>query len=456
VGSTSKDSSIDGPGQLSALVAAVAFVDETGALRRASLDDDPQLLAQITCAYGLMGVVVEASLLTRAHTLVRTVMTMHPVPRSAPGARAAAVLSEAREGSDNVFAIMHPLRDTIYVERRWLVPNRTRVPFLITAVNLALLGTPKADCFKRGRPLSALLAPVVSANRHMGLYTDHRRHGFTNSYAPVTAREDRLDFSYFEFDATRLDEVVSGCWELAAEHQRRTGFCPNGFAVYFVKRPGGKLAGSYTGAAGASFMLDPIHSDPEDPRWRAFNEAYALWAVALGANVSLSQTKGLPASPELGGALPASLARERFVTPFFRPFLVDDVAFEKEKSYARPAGDDHPRRAAMLAEYRRLLDQAANEAAAEGGGGGAAAAGGGAVAGEAAVGAPQTPPAAATRPWTPPQAAQTYVGRFLFSLGLAPLWAAASSYLSADSDATASTAPSPSAAAAPSPAAAKA
>jgi len=358
VGSTSKDSSIDGPGQLSALVAAVAFVDETGALRRASLDDDPQLLAQITCAYGLMGVVVEASLLTRAHTLVRTVMTMHPVPRSAPGARAAAVLSEAREGSDNVFAIMHPLRDTIYVERRWLVPNRTRVPFLITAVNLALLGTPKADCFKRGRPLSALLAPVVSANRHMGLYTDHRRHGFTNSYAPVTAREDRLDFSYFEFDATRLDEVVSGCWELAAEHQRRTGFCPNGFAVYFVKRPGGKLAGSYTGAAGASFMLDPIHSDPEDPRWRAFNEAYALWAVALGANVSLSQTKGLPASPELGGALPASLARERFVTPFFRPFLVDDVAFEKEKSYARPAGDNHPRRAELLSRARALLLEA--------------------------------------------------------------------------------------------------
>jgi hypothetical protein len=363
VGSTSKDSSIQGPGFFSALVAAVTWVEEAGGLRTASLEDkDLTPLRQITCAYGLMGIIVEASLLVRQHTLARTVMALHPCPRTADGSLAASVLLKARKECDNLFVIMHPCRDQIYTEQRWLVEGKTRVPPLITAANLKILGTPKALCFKRGKPLPKLLTPVVSLNRHMKLSTLHRRYGFTNSYSAVTAKESRLDFSYFEFDVSRFEQVVKGCWEFAAEYEKRVNFTPSGFAMYFVERPGDRLAGNYTGAKGVSFMLDPIHHDPACSRWQKFNEAYNHWAVAHGANVSLTQTKGLTVA--LGGALPQSLARERFVTPFFRAFLVPDEAFfvvgggGGAFSYARPLGDEHPRRSELLDEAQRLVDEA--------------------------------------------------------------------------------------------------
>jgi hypothetical protein len=352
-----------------------------------------------------MGIIVEASLIVRQHTLVKTVMAMHPLSMSAPGLEAARVVREARAACDNMFVIMHPVRALIYFEKRWLVPGQTRVP-LHSPSFIRLFNVFKAACFKAGDALPRYLTPFLFANRRLGMWTAHRRYGFTNNYSPVTNAEERLDFSYFEFDLSRLDEVVSGCWELAAEHHRRTGFCPNGFAMYFVQRPGGKLAGSYTGEKGVSFMLDPIHGDPESEAWKRFNEAYNRWAVAMGANVSLSQTKALRSVDEgLGGALPASLARERFVTPFFKRFLVPDAEFAQVVSYARPAGDEHPRKAALMAEYEELLRSAAGEVAA-----GAAA--------SASAAAPTPTNAPAPRSPTTTKRPTTYAAGLVAALGL--------------------------------------
>jgi hypothetical protein len=360
---------LDGPGFFAALVAAVTWVDDKGELRTASLDRDADALAQVTCAYGLMGIIVEVSVLVRPQTVCSTLLAYHPCPRTADGASAAvAILRKARAECDNMLVILLPCIDHIYTEQRWLVTGVSPLHLAAMSVPVKIIGASKAYCFKRGRPIPAPLPSVVGLNRFMRLPAWHRRRAYTNSYAAVSTQQDRLDFSYFEFDISRFDEVVGGCWEFAAEYERRTGFLAGGFAMYFVQRPGGRsrLAGSYTGAAGTSFMLDPIHHDPSCPRWRRFNQAYNHWAVAHGANVSLSQTKDLPPSrggggassmpPPLGGALPASLARERFVTPYFRGFLVPDADFEP--SYARPAGDEHPRRAALLAEAARLVSVA--------------------------------------------------------------------------------------------------
>jgi hypothetical protein len=311
-----------------------------------------------------MGIIVEVSVLVRPHTVCRTIMSYHPCPRTADGAPSAvAILRKARAECDNMFVIMHPCRDQIYTEQRWLVRGKTRVVPGVPDLKLFLVGTPKSYCFQRGRPLPGPLAATMALNRFLRVDVHHRRHRFTNTYRPVSKTEDRLDFSYFEFDLSRFDDVVSGCWEFAAEYERRTGFAPGGFAMYFVQRPGGRsrLAGSYTGAAGTSFMLDPIHRDPSDAEWRHFNEAYTRWAVAHGANVSLSQTKGMGGGgggdEGLGGTLPASLARERFVTPFFRPYVVRDGA-GFAPSYARPLGDEHPRRAQLLARVEELVLEA--------------------------------------------------------------------------------------------------
>jgi hypothetical protein len=306
-----------------------------------------------------MGVIVEASLLVRKHSTCRTVMAYTPCSRL-DSAEAARIVRERRAACDNMFVIMHPGCDQIYTEQRWLVPGKTRIIPGVPDTKLFLVGTPKSYCFQRGKPLHPVFAGIMALNRFLAIDVHHRRYRFTNTYRAVTQQENRLDFSYFEFDVSRLDQVVSGCWEFAAEYERRTGFMPGGFAMYWVSRPGGRVAGSYTGAKGTSFMLDPIHNDPTSAEWHAFNEAYTRWAVGMhGANVSLTQTKALTSASEgLGGALPASMARERFLTPFFKPFVVSDRMFEAQVSYARPAGDDHPRKRELLARVEELVMEA--------------------------------------------------------------------------------------------------
>ena len=72
-------------------------------------------------------------------------------------------------------------------------------------------------------------------------------------------------------------------------------------------------------------MFDPIYDDPAEPRWAQFYTQLLPLARSLGARVGGSQTKALSTLP---GALPLprGFARERFLTPYFQQFLVDDAA----------------------------------------------------------------------------------------------------------------------------------
>ncbi len=75
--------------------------------------------------------------------------------------------------------------------------------------------------------------------------------------------------------------------------------------------------------AGWSFVFDPVYEDPEEPRWLEFCRQLLPVAHALGARAGGSQTKALGTLPA-ALPLPRGFARERFLTPFFRQFLVDD------------------------------------------------------------------------------------------------------------------------------------
>lgn len=80
-------------------------------------------------------------------------------------------------------------------------------------------------------------------------------------------------------------------------------------------------SGAQPRAPGWSFVFDPIFEDPAEPRWVRFCAELLPRARALGARPGGSQTKALGGLP---GALPLprALARQRFLTPFFRQFLV--------------------------------------------------------------------------------------------------------------------------------------
>ena len=78
-------------------------------------------------------------------------------------------------------------------------------------------------------------------------------------------------------------------------------------------------------APGWSFVFDPIYGDPAEPRWVQFYTQLLPLARSLGARVGGSQTKALGTLPR-ALPLPRGFARERFLTPYFRQFLVDDAA----------------------------------------------------------------------------------------------------------------------------------
>lgn len=302
---TSKDSSIDGLGYLSALVCDVTYVDDQGNLVSLSQKESERLV-EFTCSYGLMGIVVEVGLVCRKLTPVKTLTRTIGYSKNL-GKK----IEAARRECDNMFVIINPGR-YVYLEQRWRVES-LGFKAAMTANMLRFTKNAKYRNFLRGA-----MAKFSGPMRWNRFPMFHYRHEFVNQYPAVTDKEKRLDFSFYEFDLPNIEQVVGDLVEFAASYKKRNDFLPSGFAMYFVKRSGEKPSGSFSGQAGTSFMLDPIYHSPTDPRWSAFCEEMNEWAIKRGANVSLSQTKGL--KPHQAQVDPA-LVRRRFLTPYYAEFL---------------------------------------------------------------------------------------------------------------------------------------
>ena len=150
---------------------------------------------------------------------------------------------------------------------------------------------------------------------------DIERADFVNEYWLPTEDEPRLDFQYYEHDIGGFERVVAASYKFTKEYERRTGFAPNGWATYFVRRPEKtkKPHGLYSGGPGVSFSFDPFCADPADERWRRFARDYNKLAIhELGGNASPIQTQWL----EPGDVrIPESLARPRFTTAYYENLL---------------------------------------------------------------------------------------------------------------------------------------
>ncbi|KAF8056371.1 hypothetical protein HT031_006370 [Scenedesmus sp. PABB004] len=372
---TSKDSSLDGPGYLSALVSELTYVDESGRFVKLSKAATPDELAAFTCSYGMMGVVVEVVLEARRRVAVTsTSFTL----LAADGATAAAKLAKLYAKSDALFAILVPGRNYVYVEQRMRAPKllaplaRGRAAAAVATISgseiaYGIMFNTKYKCFLYGNPPGRKLSKLFAGNRYP---LTHFRRVFVNRYP----RSQRLDFSFIEFDLTspqRFQVVVEGCWAFHAAYAKEHGYGPRGYGIYFVTRDwgapgaaaakaagdapppapdaGGRISpagsgdaavtvvsaaggaalapraqhvrkpvGNFSGGPGVSFMLDPITDNPDHPHWLPFNAAYTAWAVSQGGAPSLSQTKGLVPGQ---ASLPARLTRQRFLTPYFAQYV---------------------------------------------------------------------------------------------------------------------------------------
>ncbi len=149
----------------------------------------------------------------------------------------------------------------------------------------------------------------------------YTRHDFVNEYWRPTAEERRLDFQYYEHDLGQFTRVMVESYQFVMAFQRDTGYAPNGWATYFVRRPSTekKPYGLYSGGPGISFSFDPFCSNPADPRWQHFAREYNQLAIhTLGGNASPIQTQWLRRGDV---AIPRKLARPRFTTPYYQQFL---------------------------------------------------------------------------------------------------------------------------------------
>lgn len=307
VGDT-KESSLDAPGYFSAHVVEITFVDEAGALRVISDHADGAAFHAFKCSFGLSGIVVECLIETRPATLCRSDVSIAVYETPAQ-------LSEdllARRGRcDALLAIVFLDRlASVYDERFQAGPGS------VTPES----SQPQCEAFRAAKRLAIQRGfDGVEVPQPQGLV--YSRADFVNEYWRPERSEKRLDFQYYEHDVSQVARVVEETYAFTRDFARETGFAPNGWAAYFVRRPSAELKpfGLYSGGPGVSFSFDPISSDPDEPRWQEFSRRYNELAIrTLGARVSPIQTQWLKKGDV---AIPRRLARPRFTTAYFAEFL---------------------------------------------------------------------------------------------------------------------------------------
>lgn len=307
VGDT-KESSLDAPGYFSAHVVALTYVDESGALRTLSDRTDGATFHEFKCSFGLGGIVIECLVEVRPATLCRADVSLdtYSWPQDL-----AAELRQMHEQSDAVLAIVMLHQLAMFSERRFKAGPGAKTP---------ASSQPACEEYRSAKRLAIQHGfEGVAVPQPKGIV--FARHDFVNEYWRPAADERRLDFQYYEHDLSRLEDVVLASYEFTKAFESRTGYAPNGWATYFIRRPERfrKPYGLYSGGPGVSFSFDPFSSNPVDARWQQFAPACNHLAIReLGAGASPIQTQWFEPGDV---AIPTHLARPRFTMPRYAQFL---------------------------------------------------------------------------------------------------------------------------------------
>jgi hypothetical protein len=307
VGDT-KESSLDAPGYFSAHVVALTYVDDQGELRTLSDHKDGAAFYEFKCSYGLSGIVVEAQVEVRPATLCKSDISIAGF--ASPEELAAGIL-KARDECDAVLAIVFLHQLASFFDQRTKAGLGATTP---------AASQPACEEFRFAKRLAIQHGfEGVEVPQPKGLI--YSRADFVNEYWRPSADERRLDFQYYEHDLGQFKHIVVESYKFTKAFEAETGYVPNGWATYFVNRPdkAKKPFGLYSSGPGVSFSFDPFSSNPAEPRWQRFSQAYNKFAIkTLGAKVSPIQTQWL----ERGDVtIPRKLARPRFTTKYYEQFL---------------------------------------------------------------------------------------------------------------------------------------
>jgi FAD/FMN-containing dehydrogenase len=307
VGDT-KESSLDAPGYFSAHVVGLTYVDDEGELKTLTERDGPAF-DEFKCSFGLCGIVVECQVEVRPATLCRSEVS---IAGFGSPEDLAAGLVRMRDGCDALFAIVLLHQLASFCDQRHRAGPGAATP---------ASSQPACDEFRLAKRLVIQRGfdGVAAPPQPTGLV--YSRADFVNEYWRPTADERRLDFQYYEHDLNGIERVVVETFRFVKAFEAETGFAPKGWATYFVNRPekGKKPFGIYSAGPGVSFSFDPFCGTPTDPLWQRFAREYNRLALdTLGGNASPIQTQWLEPQDV---TIPAKLARRRFTTKYYEPFL---------------------------------------------------------------------------------------------------------------------------------------
>lgn len=307
VGDT-KESSLDGPGYFSAHVVGITYVDEVGARRTLSDHADGAAFHRFKCSFGLSGIVLECLVEVRPATLCRSDVSI--VAEQSPE-KLAAGLSRLRDECDALFAVVILHQLAALCDQRYNAGAGAATP---------ASSQPACEEFRLAKRLY-IQRGGATAGVPQPKGVVYSRADFVNEYWLPTKDEPRLDFQYYEHDIGGFERVIAESYKFTKDFEQRTGFVPNGWATYFVRRPekAQKPYGLYSGGPGVSFSFDPFCADPADKRWHQFSRDYNKLAIhGLGGNASPIQTQWL----EPGDVrIPKILTRPRFTTAYYEKLI---------------------------------------------------------------------------------------------------------------------------------------
>ncbi|KAK9840734.1 hypothetical protein WJX81_001117 [Elliptochloris bilobata] len=256
------------------LVHALTFVDHRGRVVRLSREADELALERCLRAHGLLGVMIDATLDSRAASLMRTRIRMLS---SGHARRLARRLMALRARCDDLCALVTP--SGCYVEQRQELPQRPLARSSPSCVVRA---------FRRARQ-RAMCAGGFAWGSALGPWT--LLLGVVHTRAALATPGPcgggpRADVSAYEFPGgASAAEVLPRALVWARVHCRRSGFAPAGFRCRLPPQGSNELD--------PGFLLEALCADASDPRWVAFCTGFTAWALAAGAAPNLARTHGL-------------------------------------------------------------------------------------------------------------------------------------------------------------------
>lgn len=337
---TSKDSSVNGPGYFSALVRALTYVDHHGEIIHLERERDGSVMEDFLCSFGMMGIVVEVQIETRE---AQEILTRVYARRRLSGAdEAYEIIREAREKADNIFVNLSPQDGVLVIEERYQNIGerkiRSQVLDVFSPIWIYLIQRAKFYTIQHGHSFSdASFRPVLS---NLGILDTfgkqfmyflkvdivHYRCAFTNTYDAVSMDEGRLDFTFHVYDMyegedpNKLEFIFKDTYNFVLDYYQETGYAPKGLNIYFVNRTGTKPYGEFRGPPGISFAMDPYESNPNSAEWKTFLEALNARQIQHDVRLSPTQTRYLASSDF---QLSRNLTHQRFLTPHFAKFVTD-------------------------------------------------------------------------------------------------------------------------------------